>query len=323
MGAVPENMAYQGETPWHSIGKKIPDGVELTPAQFQKEAGVDWRVKKVKLSGRTSIAGKETTIKTNMNALIREDTGDVLTIVSDSWNALQNDEAFKFFDEYCLAGHLKMETAGQLFGGKYVWALAKVGETFEIVKGDVMERYILFCNPHQFGKVIDIGQVETRVVCENTLRMSLQEGSNRVKVHHGKKFNADDVKTQLGYASMKSQEFKEAAQFLASKNVTVDQMIEFYNRLWNVKDSDRVADLAKEGLPGHLAARKAMEILETQPGAEFAPGTWWSVFNTVSYYTDHMATRSQDRRLQSAWFGSNADLKLRALNGAVKMAMSA
>jgi len=71
------------------------------------------------------------------------------------------------------------------------------------------------------------------------------------------------------------------------------------------------------------AAKTAIGILESQPGAEFAEGTWWPVFNSVTYMTDHLLGRSQDTRLTSAWYGSNRDLKLRALTEAVKMAEAA
>jgi hypothetical protein len=35
-------MAYAGQLPWHRLGTKVED--DLTPAEFQKAAGLDWDV---------------------------------------------------------------------------------------------------------------------------------------------------------------------------------------------------------------------------------------------------------------------------------------
>ena len=70
-------------------------------------------------------------------------------------------------------------------------------------------------------------------------------------------------------------------------------------------------------------ANMALEVIDQQPGAEYAPGTFWSAFNTVSFMTDHVLGRSSDTRLQSSWFGYNKTLKNNALELAVEMANAA
>ena len=35
-------MAYTGQVPWHGLGVQVED--DLTPAEFQKAAGLDWDV---------------------------------------------------------------------------------------------------------------------------------------------------------------------------------------------------------------------------------------------------------------------------------------
>ena len=43
-----------------------------------------------------------------------------------------------------------MHTAGSLEDGRRVWALAKVNDTFEVFKGDAIEQFLLFSNPHKY-----------------------------------------------------------------------------------------------------------------------------------------------------------------------------
>jgi hypothetical protein len=46
-----------------------------------------------------------------------------------------------------------------------------------------------------------------------------------------------------------------------------------------------------------LTARKVYDLLETQPGAEFAPGSWWQGVNAATYFIDHIQGRNIDNRL--------------------------
>jgi hypothetical protein len=66
-----------------------------------------------------------------------------------------------------------------------------------------------------------------------------------------------------------------------------------------------------------------MAVVDTQPGAEYASGSWWNAYNAVTYLTDHELGRSADTRLTSAWFGVNQNKKVKALNLAVQMAEAA
>jgi hypothetical protein len=61
-------------------------------------------------------------------------------------------------------------------------------------------------------------------------------------------------------------------------------------------------------------------LLETQPGADLAPGTWWNAFNAVTFAVDHKLGRAADSRLHSAWFGDNARHKSEAMEIALEMA---
>ena len=61
----------------------------------------------------------------------------------------------------------------------------------------------------------------------------------------------------------------------------------------------------------------------TQFGANFAQGSFWNAFNTVTYMTDHIQGRSNDGRMTSSWYGRNRRVKLKALDTALEMAEAA
>ena len=316
-----DTMAWTGATPWHGLGREVSN--DLTPEQMMRAAGVDWSVKE--LETFAELNGQR--IPTGQKALIREDTGAILSNVGEGWNTVQNVDAFNFFSEYVLAGDMDMHTAGSLKGGQIVWALAKVKESFDIFGGDQVDAYLLFSNPHQYGKSIDVRFTPIRVVCNNTLTLSLSTASKRaVKVSHASVFDAELVKETLGIAHEKFAEYKEMAEFLGSRRYSIDTLKEYYKEVFphtNIKKGvENVGEVGKEDITTNNA-KKCLELVDSQPGAKFAEGSWWQAFNAVTCFTDHVQGRSAESRLQSQWYGKNQILKAQALRKAVKYAEAA
>ncbi len=316
MAHMIETMAYAGETPWHGLGVQVPS--DLSPAQMLEKAGLDWTVQKI--PAFANIDGAQTNV--GWSALVRSTDREVLSVVSNDWNPVQNHEAFEFFHEYCSAGDMEMHTAGSLRDGQIVWVLAKIKDSFELFKGDTVESYLLFTNPHKFGQSIDVRFTPIRVVCNNTLTLSLSQNADRmVKKSHRTEFDAALVKEQLGIATDKLAKYKEMAAFLGSKRYTGESLKDYFNKIfpvlvYNKEKGPQRKDLSK-------SATRALDIIGTQPGAQYAEGSWWQAFNAVTYLTDHEIGKTADSRLQSAWFGANKNLKLKALETAVEFAEAA
>lgn len=305
-------MAFRGERNkiWHKLG--TPVGDDLTPEQIMKAAGLDWEVIKVdtfmEWNGQQRPTGRQ--------ALVRATDGQLLTEVGPGWNPVQNREAFEFFTDFVAAGDMVMDTAGSMKDGQIVWALADVKDGFTLFGGDEVKGYLLFSNPHQYGRSIDVRFCLERVVCNNTLTMALNEkGQPSVKINHRSKFDAENVKKILGLSHNKLETFKEAAEFLGSKRYIKSDLETYFGAIFG--------ESKKEDKKLARTAEKAMELIETQPGAEYKAGSWWQAVNAVTYMVDHELGRSTDTRMTSAWFGQGAKKKLDALNLAVEMAEAA
>lgn len=303
-------MAYAGETPWHGLGTRVP--ADLTPDQMLEAAGLDWEVEKIEAFAK--VGGKKVSV--DRSALVRTSDNKILDVVSNDWNPVQNSEAFEFFNDFIAEGDMEMHTAGSLRGGQIVWALAKVKSGFSLFGGDEVESYLHFTNFHKYGFSTDVRFTPIRVVCNNTLTLSLNTKVEKmVKISHRREFNGDNVKLMLGVAEEKLQKYKEMASFLGSKRFTNENVVDYFKRIFPVAGN---SENSKKELSKN--ADIALGILETQPGAEFAKGTWWQALNSVTYLTDHLAGRTADSRLQSAWYGLNRGLKLKALDLALEMA---
>jgi phage/plasmid-like protein (TIGR03299 family) len=309
------HIAYAGEKPWHGLGVEVPN--DLSPEQMLQAAKLDWSVDRI--PAYAMINGVQTDV--GRSALVRSSDNKILDVITNDWEPCQNLQAFEFFNDFVAAGDMQMHTAGALAGGRIVWALAKVNEGFELFDGDQVESYLLFTNPHSYGQSIDVRFTPIRVVCNNTLTLAINNAainSQVVKVSHRRKFDGDAVKQTLGIAKDKLQQYKEMASFLGQKRYTNETLSQYFNRVFPVitTKQENKKEVSKN-------AKIAMDIINQQPGANFAEGTWWQAFNTVTFMTDHLIGRTNDARLRSAWFGQNRTLKTNALETAVEFAEAA
>lgn len=308
-----ETMAYnQAEVPWHGIGTPVSN--DLTPLQMMEAAGVDWSVRlepaKVYLNGEW--------VKTGKSALVRESDESILDIVSDEWKPVQNQEAFEFFNGFVAAGHLQMETAGSLQNGKIVWAMAKINDGFSIFGNDRIEPYMLFTNFHKFGFATDTRIQGCRVVCNNTLDIALGSKVQRMmKISHRRQFDPEEVQIALGVVSEQMKRYKKLAKFIGSKRYKNEDIVDYFKRVFPVVSTGE----AKKEIS--LNAKLAAEVIDSQPGAEYAEGSFWQLYNCSTYFIDHIAGRTSDTRLTSAWYGKGRDIKLNALAIAKEMAEAA
>ena len=312
-------MAYVGATPWHGLGAKLDEDASIeTWAQL---AGMSWRVQRAKVRYATE-RGQEVGFKSmdDKHVLFRSDTKDGLGIVSDKYKVVQPKEVLEFFRDLTEKAGFKLNTAGTLFGGRKFWALAKIGGT-EFIKDqrDQIKAHLLLSTSCDGSAATEARFVTERVVCANTLAVAVGEKSGtKVRVSHRSVFRADEVKKELGLQLQDQfQAFVTDMRLLAATPLSPTAMALATAELLQ----PGAADLARDELAVLLAKKPAVAInrlaidgLAIGSAFQGAQGTAWGWLNAVTEYVDHATrTRTQDNRLDSAWFGRGADLKTRAL----------
>ena len=321
MAHMVETMAYAGQLPWHGLGTKVSENISVD--DMMKEAGLDWEVQKV--PAYADLNG--TRIHSGHDMLVRTSDNTALDMVTGNWNPVQNAEAFDFFREFVEAGDMEMHTAGALQDGKRVWCLAKVKDDFTIGGKDLVESYLLLTNPHMYGRAVDIRFTPIRVVCNNTLTLSLgQKGDYQVSMSHKKAFNADEAKNLLGVAKDKMSQYEEMARFLNVKRWTDETVKAYFATVFpntNPNAKNKTFPIAEFDKYASKNAKRALEVMPIQPGADMGAGSFWQAYNAVTYLTDHELGRSADSRLASAWYGLNKVKKVKALELAIEFAEAA
>ncbi|MCO4205382.1 MULTISPECIES: DUF932 domain-containing protein [Aeromonas] len=314
MAHLIDSMAYTGQTPWHGLGNVLPPLQSLDV--WLQAAGMDWTIEQSDVLYQGSPDNPILHIYPDSKVLYRSDTLAPLSVVSQRYNVVQPHEVLHFYQDLVEAGGFELETAGSLKGGRKLWALAKTGQDLMLKGGDLVKSYLLLatscdgtlCTTAQFTSV--------RVVCNNTLQVAVGNQSAAIKVPHSTQFDASAVKQALGLGVSQWDHFSQHAKALSQRPVAPQEALSFF--------SDLLAQpVEEESIVLTRPVQRLHELYQgAGMGAELASShnTAWGLVNAVTEYVDHhRRTRSQDHRLDSAWFGQGAQLKSRALAQAITL----
>lgn len=204
---------------------------------------------------------------------------------------------------------MTLETAGSLNGGRKIWALARIGEDFEVSKGDKVHTYTLLASSCDHS-ISSTGLLTSqRVVCANTLNMALRQGkSAAIRVPHSTKFDHKKVQVQMGLIKESIHQNANIMSKMAKVGVNDEQAMRFFIELLKTPEEKRT------GKVDLTTKRRAIpKIWNSYKGAPGAEDTVWGLVNAVTHSVDYNPhSQSDSSRLDSAWFGRGAAQKTKA-----------
>jgi len=310
MAHLINSMAYTNAPPWHGLGNRL---TEKQPIEvWAQQAGMDWKIRQSPVYFHSQ--EKTSVLYPDHKVLFRSDTEEALSVVSSRYQVVQPREILEFYRDLTEAGGFELETAGVLKGGRKVWALAKTNQSVAIKRTDVVNGYLLLATACDGTLATTAQFTSVRVVCNNTLAVALTNGTGAIKVPHSTAFNAETVKKQLDISVSSWDRFIYRMKTLSERKVTHQEAENFIRRLFNeIASSPNTVN--------GRAMKKVMELYDGGGrGAELssAKGTVFGLLNAVTEFVDHeRRARSQDYRLDSAWFGAGAILKQKSLGQAM------
>lgn len=318
MAHLIESMAYVGNAPWHQLGNQLPPKQPIEV--WAQRAGMDWEICQSPVRYATDPLGGNELTFSDQKVLFRSDNKRPLSVVSGRYQVVQPRDVLEFYRDLTEISGFELETAGVLKGGKKFWALARIGREAELKGNDLVKGYLLLATSCDGTLATTATPTTVRVVCNNTLTIALDEATAAVKVPHRTVFDAHAVKKRLGVAVSQWDGFMYRMKALAERKVNPMEATNFFRRVLG-------ANLPLSA-PGQVAIqeralKRIQELYEGKGhGAELASakGTAWGLLNAVTEYVDHeRRARSQDYRLDSAWFGHGATVKQRALEQALEL----
>ena len=301
-------MAFVGQTPWHKLGQELEEGASIE--QWQVAAGMDWSIERSPV--RFNAQGNDQ-IYSGQSVLYRSDDNTPLSVVSNRYKPVQPKEVLGFFRDLVAENGFKIHTAGTLMGGKRMWALAETGKFGEVCKGDGIGGFLLLSTSCDKTLATTARFTTVRVVCNNTLTAAVNRDVNQVSFSHIQQFDHVAVKAQLGNAVESFGSFMEMAKHLQKAKLSAQEAKDFVSFL--VATSVQLAD-EEYDVTTNRAYKKILALFnEEAKGIELVGHTKWGMVNAVTEYYDHFnPTRSDDARLNSAWFGAGERAKNQALD---------
>ena len=314
-------MAYVGEKPWHGLGEALPPDQDIET--WVQAARLDWEIEMLPVNYQM---GGRNHVMRDRFVLARSDTQAALSVVSGDYRVVQPKEVLEFYRDLVEERHYKLETAGALDSGRKVWALARTGLVAGVADNaaDELGAYVLLATSCDKSLATTIAFTSVRVVCQNTLSFAVhevkKESRRSIKVNHSRRFDADQIKKDLGLMDESWEKFKLQLTPMAGKAMSDSAAEEFFQSLFQSE---------KEMKEGTISDQKRKEVMQLMSFYRHAPGqdlptaknTLWGAVSAVTYYVDHIRTASGDR-LDSAWFGAGATLKEKAWQQALEQTES-
>lgn len=305
-----KQMAWTGETPWHGLGEDMQQNQSLADWAEKSGLAVGVKTTPVEFAGR-QYEGK---------LVIHSDDNDKTPfgIVTPQFKIFQPIEVIEFFRDLVEDVGFTLETAGRLWDGERVWALAKVDQGFTLGGDDKVIPYLLLTTGYD-GKTSTTAKfTSTRVVCNNTLSMSLNNKSEAsVKVGHRSMFDASGVKAQLGMTEEVLGSFRSATEALTRIRLDSKKANEMVNKILNITEESRDIDQAT------AVVLSQMYNSGNYIGSNMASanGTAWGLLNVFTQFLDHNKSyRSADAKLDNVWFGAGDKMKSKAFSELLELA---
>jgi len=297
-----DQMFSVRRVPWHGLGVVL-DEYPTSIDEALDRAGLGWKVTHgdvlvVKAPERTDDSGNEHPAELirahGFKANLREDTGDVLGIVSDEYEVVDNRDAFRFLDAL-IGSELHFETAGSLWGGRRVWVLARLPEYVEL-GGDQSATYIYVANSHDGSLAVTAAATPIRIVCANTLGAALRQTEHGASAQRTFRFRHigdlqakfTEARQVLGMTINYEKQFKVLADRLAREPIrerTFERRI--LRHLWVIDEDmgQRARKHRERTIENVLAIFRGRGIAGDTTGN--SPGTKWAAFNAIAEHLDY------------------------------------
>jgi len=289
--------------PWHGLGVVLDEYPKSIDEALDK-AGLGWKVTHgdvlvVKTPEWRDDFGTnhppELISAKGFKANLRDDTGEVLGIVSDDYEIVDNRDALRFLDAL-IGSELHFETAGSLWGGRRVWVLARLPEYIEL-GGDQSATYVYVANSHDGSMAVTAAATPIRIVCANTLGAALRQSEQGTSAERTFRFRHTgnlqakfaDARRVLGMTINYQEQFKVLADRLALEPIS-ERALEgrVLRHLW-VTDDEAMGARARANrertIEHVLAIFRGRGIAGDTTGN--SPGTKWTAFNAIAEHLDY------------------------------------
>jgi phage/plasmid-like protein (TIGR03299 family) len=304
MPANVESMFSVREMPWHGEGTILAD----YPGDWDTArhlAGLDWEPESASVYiphwEDADAAGPYFEPVEGWRAIVRNDTGAVLSVNKDSYTIIGHGEMGEIVEAVLAQPGVKWETAGVLEGGRAVWCLALLDEPVELPGDDSPTLpYLAITNRHDGTAACALRATAVRIVCANTFRAAELEGERTGTTfsfthRSGWRNRLDEARQAVTGARTEIARYSELAHELLAIPITAKQRELFVREFIPMPPEGLVTDrVARNVEQARTAVRQILQSKTTDQVADTAYG----LMQAAGEYLDHVRqARSWETRL--------------------------
>ena len=314
---------------WVQAGTAVNAG---SASEAAKQAGLDWTVSdkplfaeiepaSIDMHGVSQALYKQVT---NRNAMVRNDTNEIIGVVGDKYKIVQNMEVFSALDTLVDSGDARYTAAGEYNNGANIWMVMELPVGVQVAN-DPHAAFLLVQSSHDGSCAVRIRPIIERLYCMNQVNRIIK-GKHRndytytMKHTTNSQLSVADIRniTQLTYDSI--QEYETVAGVLLERKVDDRQVRNIFKAVWALPSEI-------EETPDHLLSQgqrrqrtialngrdSAWSIYSESATQENIRGTAFGAWQAVIEYADHRASGGSDKRAIATISGRNDRIKDKAL----------
>ena len=303
-----DTAVYHKERAWHGLGTVVERSMSVMDAY--DKSGLGWEVTK---SRGITVGGAYTE---DYRGIVRNDTNEVLGIVSDRYKTVQNHEVFDLAQYFSSVA--TVESAGSIMGGRRNYLLLH-SDSFEATANDLMEKYMCLMWGHDGKLSLMVKPTSIRVVCKNTMDQVLHNTTTQnMTIRH-----SGDLQTKMSEARRIITNYRKTGTLfeievkaLANRSISHDGLRKFFYDAYEKFYEPIPTSLANES-EGDSYEKACQTLLNWENTFEEEtrdiPASPWVAVNAITNYIQHrVGSRGRkataDARAFNNLSGANAKL---------------
>lgn len=220
-------------------------------------------------------------------ALVREDTNTVLSVMSDSYYPYQNQELMELLDKVSNKTGLELRKGGHFKDGRRVYVQLKSGDM--TLNGDKIEGYLTGINSFDGSTSLAFGPSNITISCMNTFFAAFRAMDTKVRHTRNMTMKVDEICRGLEDVQMAEQQMFNDIKKLA--DVRFDEIIQerVIRSLFNVKPEINLKD--DKDLTTNLKNKLSKFYVDLNGEIAQKGDNMWGLFSGVTKYTTHSLSK--------------------------------
>lgn len=277
------------------LGTKIDESVSVDEAM--NRSNLDWEVVR-KPAGYVGLDDKWH-VQHGRVALVRSDTGEILSNRGENYEVVNFKDAFSFLDHI----NPHFVAAGSLRGGKQAFAVVQLPEhvNLDVLDGtDRHDLYVIARASHDATLGVEANILPLRGMCMNMMSLPTLGAKHKMSWRHTRSVH---------------EKMREAAEMLDAVPEYADEFKATAERLANIDlEIEEVKRIINQVVPKDLASHDTrvndiVSLYETSTRNGYT-GTAWGLLNAVSEWNDHIRggeKRGNESRFTQGFDGESQD----------------